>query len=796
MIAPHDIQIGPRLRRRRRRVSESGLAVMWMAILTPILLAIVGLAVDAGYYAYRGIQAQRSVDAAALAGVVFLPDDATGAFGEAGRLLDRNGFTGAREIALGTKPNQLKITVTEEIPSFFARIVGKESFVLQKRAVSEYVQPLGLGSPEATLGNNPEFGGAQPNFWLSQFSPAARKHDGDRFGADNCVDDGTDNNSPVYRCSGTSNTRGANIEFRPDGYKYGINTRGAPSGQDLEIAIFDPVSANVGSRCDRPVFPVGGQLSAIGTWIADASTRYLDGSTSAGLAWCTGDSEGNYWPDTYSGPMPTTTRFDVFAPSGSVLTGVPPINPIPIPPPPPVIPGPTGAVPSPCSAVSGPAHSLQITNNRVDDIVVNAVSGACMQSFEVEVRTGETAVITTFDATRWRVFDESDDSLIEDFVLVDAGVTTVKVYDQPIVTDPVVPGPCSNPTPANRVLEIDNQRSTDIVLQYIDDACVLTTVATVQAGHAFADNRFDGQRFQVRTTSSQLLDDFTLDNVGRQRRYDEPTGGGGLGESPVCQRDFHTFRLRPFSSSVPYSGTMFELLYPADGVRDNGSGVRDAAAEEFARGFRRWVTICRIPAATVARGTYTIRVRTDVEEPVGGTAKNGYSIRANWVDPVTDVRSETGLSTSALERLPVYVNLGGSTSSELYMTRVTPEYAGKFLRVELYDIGDTASGTVNLTFVPPADATGGAWTCEILQVTSSATTAAGSGCTINGLARDDFNGTVVRIRVAVPEDYSCVESLKTNCWSKIAMTFNGGASPTDQTTWTAVIEGDPLRLVR
>ncbi len=782
--------------RRRRPVSETGLAMMWMAILTPILLAIVGLAVDASYYTYRGIQAQRSADAAALAGVVFLPDDPTGAFGEAGRLLDRNGFTGTRLIALGARQNQLKVMVTEQIPSFFARIVGKDSFVLQKRAVSEYAQPLGLGSPQATLGNDPESGGTQPNFWLSQFGPAARKHDGDRFGGDNCVDDSTDVNTPVYRCNNTSNTRGANSEFRPDGYKYAINTRSAPAGQDLEIAIFDPVMANVGARCDLPVFPVGGQLSAIGTWIGDASTRYLSGATAAGLAWCTGDHQGNYWPNSYSGPMPATIRFDVFAPSGSVLTGVAPLNPIPSPPPPVVIPGPTGAVSPPCSAVSGPVHTLGITNNRTTDIRVNAVSGACMQSVQVDIPAGTNSVVTTFDATRWRVFNISDDSLVEDFVLAAAGGTTTKVYNPPLVGGPVVPGPCSDPPTTNRVLTIDNQRTDDVVLQYIDDACVLTTVATISAGSAFADNRFDGQRFQVRTTSSQLIDDFVLDDPGRQRRYDEPTGGTGLAEDPVCRRDFHTFRLQSFNSSIPYSGTMFELLYPADGVRDNGSGTRDAAAEEFARGFRRWVTICRIPAASVSRGTYTVRVRNDIEEPNGGTSKNGYSIRSAWVDPGTGARSETGLSTTALERLPVYVNFGGVSSSDLYMTRVTPEYAGKFLRVELFDIGDTAAGTVNLTFVPPTDGTGTPWTCEISKVTASAVTPAGSGCTISGLTRNQFNGAVVRIRVAVPEDYSCDESLKTNCWSKISMSFNGGALPTDQTTWTAVIEGDPLRLVK
>jgi hypothetical protein len=799
--------------------SESGIAVTWLVIMLPVICGFAAMAIDVAYYAQRGMQAQRAADAAALGGVVFLPNDVTGGLGEADRLLEKNGFNGTSTIEEGAKANQLQVTVKEEVPSFFARVLGKESFHLERRALAEYMQPLGMGSPSATLGNDPTSAAPQPNFWLSQFGPAARKHDGDRYGADNCVDDPSDTNSSVYRCAVVSATRGSNTEYANAGYKFGVNVQSVVPGKDLYVEVFDPVLANVGSRCTNPVFPDAGQISALDSMIGDASTRYLDGNNPAGLAWCTGDHSGGYWPDGYTGVTPTTMQFDVYAPTGAVLIGVAPVNPIPTPPPAEVIPGPTGGVAAPCGAVASAGHDLKITNNRITALRPVQVTGACFQVAEPDIAPGATVTIAAGDLTRWRIFDigdplvAGDDELVEDFVLpvptpvvvpgpgplpgpaVPVVGLTERTYEQPVATGPIVPPPCSGEPLVARELKIDNQRTDDLILQFIDETCELTTVHTIPAGTAYIHNGFDGQRYQIRTTSSNLLDDFVLSDAQALRQHSDPTGGGTATSSPVCSRRFQSFTLSAYNPAKPNSGTIFQLVNHYDGVHDDGAGTRDVMADQFASSFRRWVTVCRIPAVQVSRGTYTVRVRTDVEEPVGGTGKNGYSIRAAWVDGA-GVRADTGLSVSALERLPVYINLGGVTSSELYMTRVTPEYSGKWLRVELFDIGDTAAGTVNLTLKSPADATGSPWICTISKVSSDAVTAAGNGCSIDGLTRTEFNGSVVRIRVDIPPDYSCDRTVPANCWVKMEMSFNGGAAPTDQTTWSAAIEGDPIRLVK
>jgi hypothetical protein len=47
----------------------------------------------------------------------------------------------------------------------------------------------------------------------------------------------------------------------------------------------------------------------------------------------------------------------------------------------------------------------------------------------------------------------------------------------------------------------------------------------------------------------------------------------------------------------------------------------------------------------------------------------------------------------------------------------------------------------------------------------------------------------MQIRIAIPNTYSCT----TDCWWTIEVTYAGGAN--DTTTWSARIEGNPVKLV-
>ena len=49
------------------------------------------------------------------------------------------------------------------------------------------------------------------------------------------------------------------------------------------------------------------------------------------------------------------------------------------------------------------------------------------------------------------------------------------------------------------------------------------------------------------------------------------------------------------------------------------------------------------------------------------------------------------------------------------------------------------------------------------------------------------------IRVPIPSTYTCTSTEAGGCWFRLQVTFPGGVS--DITTWSARVEGDPVRLI-
>jgi hypothetical protein len=51
------------------------------------------------------------------------------------------------------------------------------------------------------------------------------------------------------------------------------------------------------------------------------------------------------------------------------------------------------------------------------------------------------------------------------------------------------------------------------------------------------------------------------------------------------------------------------------------------------------------------------------------------------------------------------------------------------------------------------------------------------------------------VSVPIPTNYTCSSSVPTGCWVRLQYAYGGGNQPSDTTSWTAGIEGDPVRLV-
>jgi hypothetical protein len=242
-----------------------------------------------------------------------------------------------------------------------------------------------------------------------------------------------------------------------------------------------------------------------------------------------------------------------------------------------------------------------------------------------------------------------------------------------------------------------------------------------------------------------------------------------------CQKTYPGYT--PPLSGQPKVGTLFNVLNKGD---SNYNGV-------IVDGFRRWTTLCTIANPVV--GDYLVQVKTNVGAPFdSANAGNRFAIRASG----TGNLDKESLSIFGREKMGIYSNKP-SAITEFHLARVPSSAAGMFLKVRLFDVGDsTASGKIYVIF--PPDAEGDPFTgCNGTGPASGTLT----NCMFNVIYSggvSDHNGRWQTVSVPIPANYKCTDSDNTKCWVRLKYDYTTG-NPTDVTAWTASIEGDPVRLV-
>jgi Flp pilus assembly protein TadG len=256
------------------RAHRGQVLIITAGILT-ILIALVGLIVDLGWYQSNVLRVQRSADAAALAGVVYLPTQVGTAQTTAYLEATKNGYTtgGVTTVAASQDAGdtrRLNVTITTQVSTFFIRIFGIGSVPLTRTASAQFVLPVPMGSPlnyygvgcMDTNGSEPVCtnsgsstgasgvsgnagsavtGAAAPNqlnnqgFWGAVFTRGGDSRNGDAF-------------SPANFSAGNGGGPGSNIEYDPSGYGYTVEV---PSGGGGKVYVFDPMF------CGMPVLGSG-----------------------------------------------------------------------------------------------------------------------------------------------------------------------------------------------------------------------------------------------------------------------------------------------------------------------------------------------------------------------------------------------------------------------------------------------------------------------------------------------------------------------------------------------------------
>ena len=150
---------------------DRGVAMIMTALVLVPLMMFAAFGVDLASWYSRISYLQKSADAAALAGTVWMPD-LTKATAEAkaslrsNGLIDRNDPGGSANItvavARGSKPTSLRVTVTDSDATRYFSQVFSGPQTLTRSAEAEYNLPIPLGSPLNYFGGDTTRTGQQP----------------------------------------------------------------------------------------------------------------------------------------------------------------------------------------------------------------------------------------------------------------------------------------------------------------------------------------------------------------------------------------------------------------------------------------------------------------------------------------------------------------------------------------------------------------------------------------------------------------------------------------------------------
>lgn len=224
-----------------RRRDEDGFVLVFSALLLVVLMLFAAFAVDLGSWYARAAQIQRGADAAALAGVVWMPNDFDTATDEARDVAARNGLVHGEDNVtvevsrIDGRPQQLQVTIIDSnVEAYFGKM-AVDHITLERTAVARFVLPVPLGSPLNGFGNqgvptSSAVSDTSPQFWAAINAPYTAKVQGDPY-ATKCV---TVPNSLPARCSGAENT-----EYRESGYLYAVSVPPGGQGKTLTVEVFD-----------------------------------------------------------------------------------------------------------------------------------------------------------------------------------------------------------------------------------------------------------------------------------------------------------------------------------------------------------------------------------------------------------------------------------------------------------------------------------------------------------------------------------------------------------------------------
>lgn len=317
---------------------ERGVAAILVTVfVSAMLFGLCAITVDIARIQLEGQKLQKAADAAATAGVTWMPQNLGQATTVARSVSSVNGYpdSGSSSVTVepAGRPSQLKVTVTSTVTNIFGRMLGMDDATVSRHAVADYTGPQPMGSPCNTMGNEPDddsaSGGSQlvvptgpitnctraPQFWANINGPDIKKESGDQYSVRTCNDD-------EDQCDAGKK----NLDFVPpangrSGYFFLVRVGTAAVGQPVTLQIYDPAFVNTGDLCGSGptgTFPTTSNDDDPNWWNQFTTRRGLERYAKTTNNFCAGDNLVN-------GTVPTITSFGLRNPAsnGNPLNGTP-----------------------------------------------------------------------------------------------------------------------------------------------------------------------------------------------------------------------------------------------------------------------------------------------------------------------------------------------------------------------------------------------------------------------------------------------------------------------------------------
>lgn len=287
---------------RIRSGRESGFVAIWFAMMAVVLFGLAAFAVDTARWYVEAERLQKSVDAAALAGVTYMPGsladaNANGKLIAEANFLPVDGTSVTYAGQVGDRPSRYQVTMSHEFTNAFAGVMGIPTTRITRTAVADFAGPVPMGSPCNVMGRDDmETGGnrwSSPTecagvgtYWVNMAGKNTNKARGDGYASGWCtlpdaavIDKCVDN-----RWSGNTTTNpGINADYDPNGYVFIARTKTTGT---LDLQGYDIGWAATGDHCNEFNLMSGSRPNNQYVSAAEATTRYAIGDSS----FCTGDT--------------------------------------------------------------------------------------------------------------------------------------------------------------------------------------------------------------------------------------------------------------------------------------------------------------------------------------------------------------------------------------------------------------------------------------------------------------------------------------------------------------------------